>query len=464
MTADHSESTVTMTIDDSPKGYKLLLPEGNSSKFRYSVHELRKNPFKVAAVCFGLLCLLLLAVVIGQRVHYRNTEEDHQNRYNAMTKEKDNLQDDLKTEQKKKNELQVIQNHFQDRYNVLNKAKDQLDTNIKILTKDRDDLQLRQSQLETSNTALVKEINQLKVSQSQMQANNDALTKAKDLLQTGYDLAIKQKNELQNSYNSVTKERDNLQNKFNNLTRYREEQQKSYNSLMKDVEQLESRYNSSTFDKEKLESSHSNVSKEKDILQASYNILVKASDKLQDSYTGLIDERDQIEIRYKNATAEKEQLKMINDNLTAERDKLLKEIQRLNATIAAKKCPPGWNSFEYSCYFTSAGKNTWTASRQDCQNKGADLVIINSPEEMTFINGLYGSDKEVWIGLTDEGVEGQWKWVDGTPMTTAYWGKDQPNSYNGRDQDCVEFWHHSTGQGNWNDENCNLQQHWICEK
>ncbi|KAM3850044.1 C-type lectin domain family 4 member E-like, partial [Diretmus argenteus] len=90
----------------------------------------------------------------------------------------------------------------------------------------------------------------------------------------------------------------------------------------------------------------------------------------------------------------------------------------------------GWLKFQKSCYYSSSGKQPWKQSRQDCQQKGADLAI----------------------GLTDGGVEGKWKWVDGTP-----------NSFNGKNQDCVEVWHSQSEKGKWNDENCNLSQRWICE-
>ena len=44
-------------------------------------------------------------------------------------------------------------------------------------------------------------------------------------------------------------------------------------------------------------------------------------------------------------------------------------------------CSSGWKLHGGTCYFLSAEKKTWTDSRQDCMDKGADLVVIHSKEE-----------------------------------------------------------------------------------
>ncbi|KAL7841699.1 hypothetical protein SRHO_G00253900 [Serrasalmus rhombeus] len=69
-------------------------------------------------------------------------------------------------------------------------------------------------------------------------------------------------------------------------------------------------------------------------------------------------------------------------------------------------CPAGWTKFMSSCYYMSTFRKTWEESRQDCRMKGADLVIINSRVEQIFVSGL---GKTLWIGLTDQAMEGHWK-------------------------------------------------------
>uniref|UniRef100_A0A3P9DPR2 C-type lectin domain-containing protein n=1 Tax=Maylandia zebra TaxID=106582 RepID=A0A3P9DPR2_9CICH len=46
-----------------------------------------------------------------------------------------------------------------------------------------------------------------------------------------------------------------------------------------------------------------------------------------------------------------------------------------------RKCPEGWTRFGSKFYFKSTENKTWSDSRRACQDKGADLVMINSKEE-----------------------------------------------------------------------------------
>uniref|UniRef100_UPI0037E9BDA4 C-type lectin domain family 4 member E-like n=1 Tax=Semicossyphus pulcher TaxID=241346 RepID=UPI0037E9BDA4 len=121
----------------------------------------------------------------------------------------------------------------------------------------------------------------------------------------------------------------------------------------------------------------------------------------------------------------------------------------------------GWVYFNDSFYYISAWGNSWQDSREDCLQRGADLVIINSKEEQEFMRQF---KKHVWIGLTDRETEGVWEWVDGTPLTTSYWDANEPNSHEGIDEDCGEIKLHYDDENNWNDVSCTVQNIWICEK
>ncbi|XP_045070735.1 C-type lectin domain family 4 member E-like [Coregonus clupeaformis] len=153
--------------------------------------------------------------------------------------------------------------------------------------------------------------------------------------------------------------------------------------------------------------------------------------------------------------AERDQLQTSYNNLTKERD-------RLQKLLCEKPCCfDGWRKFDCSCYFLSTEEKTWEESRQDCVDRGADLVIINRREEQEF---LFNLNKRVWIGLTDRETEGTWKWVDGTTLTTEYWYDQQPNNSGPTGEDCAEINNDQRPLKAWNDLSCNRRLNWICEK
>ncbi|XP_058240737.1 CD209 antigen-like protein E isoform X2 [Hemibagrus wyckioides] len=204
-------------------------------------------------------------------------------------------------------------------------------------------------------------------------------------------------------------------------------------------------FNILSTEKDMLETSHNNLTIERDQLQTSYNTLTIERDQLQTMYNTLTKERDQLQARYNTVTEERDQL---------QRDKA--ELQRFSKL----GLDPGWISFSSSIYYISNEVKTWHESRQDCEKREGDLVIINNKEEQEFITKHLGN-KRAWIGLSDKDTEGEWKWVDGKPLTTAYWYETEPN--NQGDEDCAEI-SDNPGMKNWNDFLCFNERIWICEK
>ncbi|TSM60514.1 C-type lectin domain family 4 member M [Bagarius yarrelli] len=115
-------------------------------------------------------------------------------------------------------------------------------------------------------------------------------------------------------------------------------------------------------------------------------------------------------------------------------------------------------SFQKKLSQPSMGLN-WSESRHDCQERGADLVIINSQEEQDMIN-MWRGNEDAWIGANDQNAEGDWKWVDGTAVTDGFWISGEPN--NKGEEDCAVSGYQSIP--NWNDISCSSKYNWICEK
>ncbi|XP_060772571.1 C-type lectin domain family 4 member M-like isoform X1 [Neoarius graeffei] len=222
------------------------------------------------------------------------------------------------------------------------------------------------------------------------------------------------------------------------------------------------KFNNLNTEKDQLQTRCTTLTKEKDQLQTSYNTLTKEKDQLQTSYNTLTKDKDQLQTSYNTLTKEKEQLQTSYNTLTKEKDQLQKQKDEFQKQYMDINQKMRRTLFNYSFYYISTQGKSWTESRQDCREQGADLVIINNREEQEFINKLL-CNRKVWIGLNDRETEDMWKWVDDTTLTTGHWGQGEPN---GREinEDCVLTGDRINLFNNWADYPCDDQFIGICEK
>ncbi|XP_065275298.1 CD209 antigen-like protein C [Emys orbicularis] len=171
--------------------------------------------------------------------------------------------------------------------------------------------------------------------------------------------------------------------------------------------------------------------------------------------------QDAIEIRNLTHSMSKElaEVRRDHDRLQQVLSRVQDELQNLTE-FTCMKCPPGWQRFEKSCYFFSTSTKSWPDAKQFCMDQKSGLVIVNTEEEQTFLSNHITNPHMYWLGLSDSAKEGEWRWLDGSPLSLRFWVPGEPNNSGAHGEDCGTL----LFDGKWNDAICSLTHYWICER
>nr|XP_019966752.1 PREDICTED: C-type lectin domain family 4 member M-like [Paralichthys olivaceus] len=183
-----------------------------------------------------------------------------------------------------------------------------------------------------------------------------------------------------------------------------------------------------------------------------YVLVTLEKDELQNRY-------DELKDTFNALRANVSELESSYQTLSKSHSQSQKLVKRLRETSPESLCPRRWIRSGCSCYFQSSEEKSWFQGRVDCHTRGAQLVVINSPEEQEFVSKL-SLNRGSWIGLRAQSTlsGATWKWVDGSSLTQTFVATDglkEPI------RSSVVF---CDPRGTWTQSDENFKTTWICEK
>jgi hypothetical protein len=139
------------------------------------------------------------------------------------------------------------------------------------------------------------------------------------------------------------------------------------------------------------------------------------------------------------------------------------EPERADTSQSANKVFTPRNAAQFGghSYAVIHREMTWHRALWTCEQLGGHLVRIESPEEQQFIHSLIGKESHGgihWTDLSDEVVEGDWRYSDGRKALFTAWARGQPSG--GAQHHATIGWAKS---GLWDDNWAGVRLRFICE-
>uniref|UniRef100_W5MKD5 C-type lectin domain-containing protein n=1 Tax=Lepisosteus oculatus TaxID=7918 RepID=W5MKD5_LEPOC len=419
---------------------------------------LSPTPYRLAAVCLGLLCAVLLIAIIALSIYYNGSSQ-------KLTKELVQLRENYSNLTTAKNKLQVDFRNLFTGYSNLTESNDYLTTVNHRLQVDIRNLTTSYSNLTVMKDNLQKERDNLEY--MIIRLNELSWTESRTAcrkLHLGADLVIINSREEQcESKIIMLQNQRNIQNTYTSETPKKKSTGKkwSYRANEKAFEVKQDEVTYAEKHPDKVNSSYLNMLMTSAVLQNRNNGELKGQDQLRMNYSNLTAPKDKLQEDIRNLTGANERLLKDFRNLTAAHDKLQVDYRNLSAVKECRPCPWGWELFSHKCYYFSTDKLNWNDSRTACRKQGADLVAIDSRGEQEFVT-KHMKRREYWMGLSDAAGKGTWIWVDGTQPIEWYWIQNQPGNFQNNTA-CLASADKAIGLKNWNDQDCSKKKSRICE-
>ncbi|XP_052030971.1 oxidized low-density lipoprotein receptor 1 isoform X2 [Apodemus sylvaticus] len=153
---------------------------------------------------------------------------------------------------------------------------------------------------------------------------------------------------------------------------------------------------------------------QEELLQKIQNLqeaLQRAANSSEESQRELKGKIDTLTWKLNEKSKEQEELLQKNQNLQ-------EALQR--AANSSGPCPQDWLWHKENCYLFH-GPFNWEKSRESCLSLDAQLLQINSTDDLTFIlQATSHSTSPFWMGLRRKKPNHPWLWENGSPLSFQF--------------------------------------------